>query len=58
MVVDGLIPTSIAAMGNMRLGTIRSGIVRIIGALNPIGVGAALRKSDYNKLWQSGRSPK
>jgi hypothetical protein len=24
-------------------------------ALKPIGIGAALRKSDYNELWQTGR---
>ena len=33
----------------------RAELCRIIGALKPIGIGAALRKSDYNKLWQTGR---
>ena len=30
-------------------------LCRIIGGLNPIGIGAAVRKSDYNELWQTGR---
>jgi hypothetical protein len=33
----------------------RRDLCRIIGALKPIGIGAALRKSDYNELWQTGR---
>jgi hypothetical protein len=33
----------------------RSELCRIIGALKPIGIGAALRKSDYNELWKTGR---
>src|SRR5208282_2353358 len=33
----------------------RGDLCRIIGALRPIGIGAALRKSDHNELWQSGR---
>jgi hypothetical protein len=33
----------------------RTEICRMIGALKPIGIGAALRKSDYNELWQTGR---
>jgi hypothetical protein len=33
----------------------RTEICRIIGALKPIGIGAALRKSDYNDLWQTGK---
>jgi hypothetical protein len=33
----------------------RTELCRIIGALNPIGIGAALRKSDYHELWQTGR---
>jgi hypothetical protein len=33
----------------------RTGLCRIIGALKPIGIGAAVRKSDYNELWQTGR---
>jgi hypothetical protein len=33
----------------------RTQFCRIIGAFNPIGIGAALCKSDYNELWQTGR---
>jgi hypothetical protein len=33
----------------------RTGLCRIIATLKPIGIGAALRKSDYNELWQTGR---
>jgi hypothetical protein len=60
MVVDGIIPTSTAVMDITRPGTLKSGIARtelcrLIGALKPIGIGAALRKSDYNELWQTGR---
>jgi hypothetical protein len=33
----------------------RARLCRIIGALKPIGIGAALRKSDYNELWSTGR---
>ena len=40
---------------NQKRDRARTGLCRIIGALNPIGVGAALRKSDYNELWQTGR---
>jgi hypothetical protein len=33
----------------------RMELCRIIGGLKPIGIGAAVRKSDYNELWQTGR---
>jgi hypothetical protein len=33
----------------------RAELCRIIGALKPVGIGAALRKSEYNQLWQTGR---
>ena len=41
MVVDGLIPTSIAVMGNTKLGWDRAQmeLCRIIGALNPMRIG-------------------
>ena len=43
------------AWDNQKRERARTELCRIIGALKPIGIGAALRKSDYNELWQAGR---
>jgi hypothetical protein len=44
-----------AAWDNPKRDRARVELCRIISALKPIGVGAALRKSDYDELWQSDR---
>ena len=43
------------AWDNQKRERARTELCRIIGALKPIGIGASLRKSDYNELWQTGR---
>jgi hypothetical protein len=43
------------AWDNQKRDRARTELCRIIGALRPIGIGAALRKSDYSDLWQTAR---
>jgi hypothetical protein len=41
--------------GNPKRDRARGELCRIIGALKPFGIGAGLRKSDYNALWQTAK---